>query len=147
MQSVSAQAPRPIIPTTRATNTTPRQAENFRELAPTVDSTGTSGDRVTDNHRVTGSNRLIPAKIASMPASNHCPSLNPLVQPEEKSSIRRTQSVRLYRVDMIIMSPLMCLSVIKIHLPLLHLNLKQGEVFSFQLSVISYQLNCDLISS
>ncbi len=80
-----------------------------------------------------------------MPAIKHCPSLKPLEQPEEKSSNRRTQSVRLYRVDIIIMSPLMCLSVIKIHLPLLHLNLKQGEVFSYQLSVISYQLKCNSI--
>ncbi|MEK8019134.1 MAG: hypothetical protein VSS75_019870 [Candidatus Parabeggiatoa sp.] len=107
--------------TTRAKNTTACQAEYFKELAPTVDTTGTPGERVTDNHRVTGSNRFIPVKIASMPTINHCP--NPLEQPEEKSSIRRTQSVRLYRVDIIIMSPLMCLSVIKIHLPLLHLNL------------------------
>jgi len=40
------------------------------------------------------------------------------------------------------MSPtrLKCLSVIKIHLPLPHLNLKQGKVFSNQLSVISYHL-------
>ncbi|MEK8019964.1 MAG: hypothetical protein VSS75_024085, partial [Candidatus Parabeggiatoa sp.] len=36
------------------------------------------GERVTDNHRVTGSNRLNPEKTASIPASNHCPSLNPL---------------------------------------------------------------------
>jgi hypothetical protein len=78
-----------------------RQTEDFRELAPTVDATGTSGERITDNHRVTGSNRLIPVKIASMPAINHCPSPKPLEQAEEKSSNRRTQWVRLYRVDII----------------------------------------------
>jgi hypothetical protein len=77
---------------------TPRQidAGDFREPAPVVDTTGTSGVRVTDNHRVTGSNRLIPVKIASMPAIKHCPSPKPLEQAEEKSSNRRTQLVRLY---------------------------------------------------